>query len=113
MQQVAKYYEENLKMFGELRLVKSLSDEQIAAMRDPKLAKNTKLPTIHDAEESGGFLCGPPDLIIEKLKVIEKKYPGLERVNMSMPVGVPLNMWLDQHERLAKHVMPAFGVKAH
>jgi len=108
MQQVAKYYEENLKMFGELRLVKSLSDEQIAAMRDPKLARNVKLPTIHDAEESGGFLCGPPDLIIEKLKVIEKKYPGLERVNMSMPVGVPLNMWLDQHERLAKQVMPAF-----
>ena len=29
-----KYYEENMKMFGELRLVRALSDEQIAAMRD-------------------------------------------------------------------------------
>jgi hypothetical protein len=27
-----------MKMFGELRLVRALTDEQIAAMRDPKLA---------------------------------------------------------------------------
>lgn len=108
MSAVAKYYEEDLKMFGELRLVRALSDEQIEAMRNPVKAKGARLPTIEDAEASGGFLCGPPDHIIEKLKVIEKKYPGLERVNMSMPVGVPLNLWLEQHERLAKDVMPAF-----
>jgi hypothetical protein len=113
MQAIGKYYEENMKMFGELRLVKALTEEQIAAMRDPKLAKGVKLPGIEDAEASGGFLCGPADLIIEKLKAIEKKYPGLERVNMSMPVGVPLNMWLEQHERLAKEVMPAFNIKRH
>ena len=112
MEMVAKYYEENMKMFGELRLVKALTDAQIEAMRDPKKAKGVKLPSIADAEATGGFLCGPADLIIEKLKAIEKKYPGLERVNMSMPVGVPLNMWLDQHERLAKEVMPAFKGKA-
>jgi hypothetical protein len=53
-------------------------------------------------------MCGPADLIIEKLKVVEKRYPGLDRVNMSMPVGTPLNLWLEQHERLAKEVMPAF-----
>jgi alkanesulfonate monooxygenase SsuD/methylene tetrahydromethanopterin reductase-like flavin-dependent oxidoreductase (luciferase family) len=108
MQLVAKYYEENLKMFGELRLVRALSDEQIAAMRDPKLAATVKLPGITEAEASGGFLCGPPDLIIEKLKAVERKYPGLERVNMSMPVGTPLALWLEQHERFAREVMPAF-----
>ncbi len=108
MKAVARYYEENMKMFGELRLVRALTDQQIAAMRDPKLAKSVKLPSIEDAEASGGFLCGPAELIIEKLKAIEKKYPGLDRVNMSMPVGVPLTMWLEQHERLAREVMPAF-----
>lgn len=108
MQLVGKYYEENLKMFGELRLVRSLSEQQIEAMRNPKLAATTKLPGIEDAVASGGFLCGPADLIIEQLKAIEKKYPGLNRVNMSMPLGVPLNMWLEQHERFAKEVMPAF-----
>src|SRR5690348_4469796 len=74
MAAVAKYYEENLKMFGELRLVRALSDEQIEAMRNPAKAKGAKLPTIEDAEASGGFLCGPAELIIEKLKAIEKKY---------------------------------------
>src|SRR5689334_1954894 len=105
MAAVAKYYEENLKMFGELRLVRALSDEQIEAMRNPAKAKGAKLPTIEDAEASGGFLCGPAELIIEKLKAIEKKYPGLQRVNLSMPVGVPLTLWLEQHDRLAREVM--------
>jgi alkanesulfonate monooxygenase SsuD/methylene tetrahydromethanopterin reductase-like flavin-dependent oxidoreductase (luciferase family) len=31
------HYEEIMKMFGELRLVRALTDEQITAMRDPKL----------------------------------------------------------------------------
>ena len=35
MREVAPHYEENMKMFGELRLVRALTDEQIAAMRDP------------------------------------------------------------------------------
>ena len=34
MREAAKYYEENMKMFGELRLVRALTDEQIETMRD-------------------------------------------------------------------------------
>src|SRR5215469_16166515 len=37
MREAAPHYEENMKMFGELRLVRALTDEQIAAMRDPRL----------------------------------------------------------------------------
>ncbi len=48
MAEAGKYYEENMKMFGELRLVRALSEEQIAAMRDPRLAANTKLLRIKD-----------------------------------------------------------------
>src|SRR6201990_2999219 len=35
MREAAKHYEENMKMFGEVRLVRALTDEQIAAMRCP------------------------------------------------------------------------------
>ncbi len=45
-----KYYKENMKMFGELRLVRALSEEQIAAMREPRLAANTKLLRIEDTK---------------------------------------------------------------
>ena len=107
-----KYYEENMKMFGELRLVKALSDEQIAAMRDPKLAVNTKLPRIEDAVKAGGFLTGTPADVIESLKKIEKAYPGLSRITVTLPLGTPLDVWMEQIERFSKEVMPAFGAGA-
>ena len=79
MREVAPHYEENMKMFGKLRLVRALSDEQIAAMRDPRLAATTKLPRIEDAVKAGGFLAGRPEDIIEALKAVEKRYLGRRR----------------------------------
>lgn len=108
MAEAGKYYEENMKMFGELRLVRALSEEQIAAMRDPRLAANTKLPRIEDAVAAGGFLAGTPADIIETLKAVEKRYPGLNRVSCSMALGTPLTVALEQLNRFAKEVMPAF-----
>ena len=64
----APHYEENMKMFGELRLVRALTDEQIAAMRDPRLAGTVKLPTIEDTVKAGGSLAGRPEDIVEQLK---------------------------------------------
>jgi alkanesulfonate monooxygenase SsuD/methylene tetrahydromethanopterin reductase-like flavin-dependent oxidoreductase (luciferase family) len=108
MRAAAKYYEENMKMFGELRLVRALTDEQIAAMRDPSLVDSVKLPTIEDAVKAGGFLAGTPADIIAQLKAVEKRYPGLERISCSMPLGTPLAVTLEQLDRFAKEVMPAF-----
>jgi hypothetical protein len=66
-------------MFGELRLVRALTDEQIATMRDPLLVGTVKLSTIEDAVRAGGFLAGRPEDIIETLKAIERGYPRLDR----------------------------------
>jgi hypothetical protein len=113
MKQAAKYYEENLKMFGELRLVRALTDEQIEIMRDPKRAPTAGLPRIEDAVKAGGFLCGNADDLIEHLKTLEAKYPALDHVSVSLSVGVPETLALEQLERFAKEVMPAFkGAKA-
>ncbi|MFQ6029804.1 MAG: LLM class flavin-dependent oxidoreductase, partial [Dehalococcoidia bacterium] len=100
IKEAAKYYEENLKMFGPLRLVRSLSDEQIEIMGDPKRAPTGGLPTIERAVERKGFLCGPPELIIEQLQELEEQFPGLDRVGMSHPVGTPQSMILEQLEWL-------------
>ena len=108
MREAAPHYEENMKMFGELRLVRALSEEQIAAMRDPRLAAAVKLPTIEDAVRAGGFLAGRPGDIIEQLKAIEKRYPGLDRVICSTPLGTPLAVQLEDLDRFAKEVIPAF-----
>ncbi len=108
IREAAPHYEENMKMFGELRLVRALSDEQIAAMRDPKLAGTVKLPTIEDAVKAGGFLAGTPADIIEHLKAIEKRYPALDRVMCATPLGTPLDVQLEDLDRFAKEVIPAF-----
>jgi hypothetical protein len=87
MREAAKNYEENMKMFGELRLVRVLTDEQIAAMRDPWLAATTKLPRVEDAVKAGGFLT--------------------DRVVCATPLGTPLDVQLEDLDRFAKEVMPA------
>ena len=107
-----KFYEENLKMFGPLRLVRALSDEQIDAMSDPSRAPTFDLPRIKGAVSTGGFLAGPPEVIIEQLQRVEKAYPGLDRVSVSQPVGTPQSVILEQMEQFAEEVMPAFTARA-
>ena len=75
----------------------------------PGSSPNTKLPRIEDAVKAGGFLAGTPADIIEQLKAVEKRYPGLERVICTMPLGTHLARHaLEQLDRFAKEVMPAF-----
>jgi alkanesulfonate monooxygenase SsuD/methylene tetrahydromethanopterin reductase-like flavin-dependent oxidoreductase (luciferase family) len=108
IRRAAKYYEENMKMFGELRLVRAMTDEQIEIMRDPKRAPGAKLPRIEDAVNAGGFLTGSAGEIIDHLKALEQKYPALDRISVSLSVGVPKSEALEQLQRFAEEVMPAF-----
>ena len=108
MDEAQGFFEENLKMFGPLRLTRPLSDQQIRDIGDPSRAPTAGLPTIQGAVEGGAFLAGPPDRVIEQLKAVEKEYPGLERVGVSHPVGTPQSVITEQLEWFAKEVMPEF-----
>ncbi|MCH8185205.1 MAG: LLM class flavin-dependent oxidoreductase [Chloroflexi bacterium] len=105
------FFEENMKMFAPLGFVRGLTDEQIAAIGDPKKTRSAGLPTIEQAVEAGAWLCGPPELIIEKLADVQERLPGLESVNMGNAVGTPQSVILEQLEWFAKEVMPAFKGK--
>jgi hypothetical protein len=85
-----------MKMFGELRLVRALTDEQIAAMRDPRLAGTVKLPKIEDAVKAGGFLAGRTEDILKQLKAVEKRYPGLDRVSSARHRSAPRSTFSSQ-----------------
>src|SRR4029077_7772503 len=108
LKEAAKYYEENMKMFGELRLVRAITEHQIEIMRDPSRAPSAKLPRIEDAVKAGAFLCGNADDLIEHIKALESKYPAIDRISVSLSVGVPETVALEQLERFAKEVMPPF-----
>ena len=107
--EVGEFYEENLKMFGPLRLVRALTDEQIDIMANPHIAPNSDLPKVEDAVKAGGVLAGPAELIIEQLKDLEEKYPGLNRVSVSHPVGTPQAVITDQLQMFSEQVMPEFS----
>ena len=111
MDEAQGFYEENLKMFGPLRLHRGMTEEQIEIIGDPRRAPTAGLPTIQSAVESQAFLAGPPDRVIEQLKAVEKEYPGLESVGVSHPVGTPQSVITEQLEWFAKEVMPAFKGK--
>ena len=60
------------------------------------------MPTIEDAVKAGGFLAGRPEDIVEALKAVEKRYPGLDRVICATPLGTPLDGQLENLDPLRK-----------
>ena len=112
IKEAAGYFEENLKMFGPLRLSRRMTEQQIIDVSDRNVAPTADLPDIEGAVNGGAFLCGPPDQVIEQLKALEERYPGLSRLNVSQPVGTPQSVILEQLQWFAEEVMPAFKSKA-
>ena len=108
IKEATPFFEENIKMFAPLGFVPGLTPAQIDAVADPKRARQAGLPTLRNAIKAGTWLIGPPEQITEQLKDIEKKYPGLEVVNVGQPVGTPQAVILEQLERFSAQVMPAF-----
>ena len=111
IKEAAGYFEENLKMFGPLRLNRRLSEQQINDISDRNRAPNAGLPTMDEAVKGGAFLCGPPERVIEQLKGLEERYSGLSRINIGHPVGTPQSVILEQLQWFAEEVMPAFTSK--
>jgi hypothetical protein len=72
------------------------------------LTSSPRVESCEGAIESGGWLCGPPDLIVEQLKELERAYPALEQVNANNLMSMPQTMMLKQLEWFAREVMPAF-----
>ena len=108
IREATPFFEEWMKMFAPLGFVPGLSDEQIRALADPQLAPHTPLPTLREAVQSGAWLVGPPERIVERLQELQARYPGLEEVHVGQVVGTDQQVILEQLEWFARDVMPAF-----
>ena len=95
-------------MFAPLGFVRGLNDDQIAAAADPKRARSGNLPTMQDQIKAGSWLVGPPEHMVEVLLDMQDRWPGLTEVNVGHPVGTPKKVILEQLDRFATEVMPAF-----
>jgi len=108
IREATPFFEEWMKMFAPLGFVRGLSDEQVRALADPALARQTRLPTLPEAVASGAWIVGPPERIVERLLELQDIYPGLEEVHVGQVVGTDERVILEQLERFSREVMPAF-----
>jgi alkanesulfonate monooxygenase SsuD/methylene tetrahydromethanopterin reductase-like flavin-dependent oxidoreductase (luciferase family) len=108
IEQARPYFEEAMKFAAPLGLMR-LEPEQIEAVANPRLRRGVELPSLEAAVETGTWLCGSADDLINHLKETEAKYPGVERINLGSVMGMPREVFKDQLSRFSADVMPAFA----
>ena len=108
IREARSFFEENMKMFAPLGFVRGLTDDQIEALGDPDRAYTANLPTLEQGVEGGSWMIGTPEQVTEQLMAVQKQYPGLQEINVGMPVGTPQSVIIEQLEQFAEEVMPAF-----
>ena len=108
IREARSFFEENMKMFAPLGFVRGLTDDQIDALGDPDRVYTANLPTLEQGVEGGSWMIGTPEQVTEQLMAVQKQYPGLEEINVGMPVGTPQSVIIEQLEQFAEEVMPAF-----
>lgn len=108
IEEARPFFEENMKMFAPLGFVRGLSDDQISNLGQGSKARSAGLPTLEDGVKAGSWLCGPPELVAEKIDDLQNRYRGLEQINVGSVIGTPQSVVLDQLERFGKEVMPKF-----
>jgi len=61
-----------------------------------------------DGIQQKAWFCGPPSRVIDGIKSIEAKYPGLEDFMIHWAEGLPPREFMEQLRWFARDVMPAF-----
>ena len=67
------------------------------------------IPSIRDGVKQKAWFCGTPAEVIEGIKSIEAKYPGLDDFMIHWAEGLSPAEFKDQLRWFARDVMPAFG----
>ena len=109
IQEATVWFEEQLKVLAPLGRMPTLTEEQIQATFDPEKALLAGLPTVHDLVRGGGWICGPPAHVFEKISEIQERLPGLERVTIGAgALAIPPSVIRQDIERFGKEVLPKF-----
>ena len=87
----------------------TLTEEQIQATFDQEKAPLAGLPTVHDLVSGGGWICGPPAHVFEKISAIQERLPGLERVTIGAgALAIPPSAIRQDIEKFGREVLPKF-----
>jgi alkanesulfonate monooxygenase SsuD/methylene tetrahydromethanopterin reductase-like flavin-dependent oxidoreductase (luciferase family) len=101
-------YEEHAKMFAPLGFLPGATPAQVAAISQRGGWHEAGVPTLEDYIQTGAWFAGTPEQLVATLKELEERYPGMQDINLSTPMGTPEAMMLDQFQWVSEAVMPAF-----
>jgi alkanesulfonate monooxygenase SsuD/methylene tetrahydromethanopterin reductase-like flavin-dependent oxidoreductase (luciferase family) len=100
-------HDERYKWFAPFGFVR-YADEQGRTWGTPGAPART--PSLRDGIQQKAWFCGPPSQVIDGIKSIEAKYPGLEDFMIHWAEGLPPKAFEEQLHWFAQDVMPAFQV---
>ena len=109
VRELTPLYEEHVKMFGPLGFVPGISPEGVAASSRRGAWYEDGVPRVEHFMDLGAWFAGTAEELVERLKQLEERYPGMEHINLSTSLATPTAQMLEQFDRVAKGVMPAFG----
>jgi alkanesulfonate monooxygenase SsuD/methylene tetrahydromethanopterin reductase-like flavin-dependent oxidoreductase (luciferase family) len=101
-------YEEHAKMFAPLGFLPGATPAQVEAIGKRGSWYEAGVPRLEDYMKTGAWFAGTPQDLIATLKELEARYPGMEDINLSTPMGTPEAVMLDQFQLVSEAVMPAF-----
>jgi alkanesulfonate monooxygenase SsuD/methylene tetrahydromethanopterin reductase-like flavin-dependent oxidoreductase (luciferase family) len=102
------FYEEHAKMFAPLGFLPGVTPPQIEAIGRRGGWYQAGVPQLEDYMKTGAWFAGTPEELVAYLKELEARYPGMEDINLSTPMGTPEAIMLDQFQWVSEAVMPAF-----
>jgi alkanesulfonate monooxygenase SsuD/methylene tetrahydromethanopterin reductase-like flavin-dependent oxidoreductase (luciferase family) len=108
IRELTPYYEEHVKMFAPLGFVPGITPPQVAAAAKRGGWQEAGVPTLDHYMKLGAWFAGTPQQLIERLKALEARFPGMEHINLSTSLTTPKAVMLEQFQRIAEEVMPAF-----
>jgi alkanesulfonate monooxygenase SsuD/methylene tetrahydromethanopterin reductase-like flavin-dependent oxidoreductase (luciferase family) len=105
MRRLEPAHDERYKWFAPFGFVR-YADEQGRTWGTP--GAPARVPSLRDGVDQKAWFCGPPSQVIDGIKSIESKYPGLENFMIHWAEGLSPREFKKQLRWFAKDVMPAF-----
>ena len=109
VREMTPLYEEHVKIFAPLGFVPGISPDGVEAASQRGGWYENGVPRLEHFMDLGAWFAGTAEELVERLKQLEERYPGMEHINLSTSMGTPTAQMLEQFDRVAKDVMPAFG----
>ena len=77
-------------MFAPLGFVPGINPQQVAAVAQRGNWAKADVPTIDHYMKLGAWFAGTPQQLVERIQELNARYPGMEHINLSTPMGTPL-----------------------